>query len=247
MENTYQPPPEIVAALNEIGLHHGAAELPANASLHDLERAEYDPWDNDLLSAFGGLYVTPQLFLADTYALQASHAIAGALGLRSVPHGTHRILLLPGVELALDEDLVGWGDAAISFNQNPDGEWWRHFDVNTILSFLQAAGSGVTERARQQVQTLKDELHQEHLAGDEFLEPLNPADYEDTVLQWTHDFVGPVMEGWYKRHINNPDAYQPPRLRILNEQYVAEPPLPRTTYSASATVSGLIVLKPPHQ
>jgi len=193
--------PALLAALNAYGLWHGRA---AGITLEDeLLHGWGEGLDDEPPGAFSGLYVT-----ADRdYAARIAEA-------RSATYGTdpvvHRITLLPGVDLALDEDMLGAVDAWDAWH-NLDPWWHRGLELHPLIRDLLPE-----DTARKMIREYEgeDPGPDDELLGDWHELPLD---------RWGRELAFPALDTWLAAS----ERTQPPNLVILNDRFEADPPIPR--------------------
>lgn len=211
--------PELATALNAVGLYHGSARLVD----HDPDAVEDDLNGNPYLAPYGGLYVTPDQRFADYYAEASRWRHEGLTGRLGEGQETiHRVLILTGAEIALDEDVFGSYDAAKHWQHG--AAFWELYGAYGITRDM-LAYAGLLQQFEAEVEAaIKGDDEEEDDLWD-----LAPDDFEDAVSGWTHQYVGPVFQTWL-RHYHHavkggspPPA--PPEFRILNDRFIADPPL----------------------
>lgn len=177
------------------------------AQLYHGSTPEDGDWPEGLES-FGGLYVTSLEWLASTYASN----IGGKGDL-------HTITLKPGVQLALDEDEFGWGDMVRTWMSSPAvGHYGKFVLSDSLRTALRAAGA--LGQIKEEIQSLHQQVQGGSIGrrGEEWpLSRLRPY-----VADWATRYTGPALHGWVK---TGGASRTLPKLRILNQQFSAEPPL----------------------
>lgn len=187
--------PAILAALNEHGFWHGrAADADVEEAPHVAELEDDPP------PVFSGLYVTG----IRSYARDMANARATFYESEPV---LHRVYLLPGVELALDEDMLGATDTWDAW-RHADPLWFRNITLHPLVASLLPEDTDeqlVLEYAGEEDEPDED------LQGD-----WSELDFD----QWARDLVEPALRTWLPR------GGTPPNLVILNDAFRADPPLP---------------------
>jgi len=219
----YFPLEQIVTSLTGAGLWHGRASILVNAEVQKaFEEDVYKRWTHTFLAAFGGLYVTGDINTAKFYAESAANTINDYYESRldslviAQPE-VHRIFLLPGVELALDEDELGWAYI-------PNGENnWEALGLVYDHSINLAVDAGVYDAMEGSFSTLFKELEREEKQNPDFL--WNPLDAQPMVDQLSQLYAGPILEAWYRRWQNFSPPPCRPNLRLLNQLWYADPPI----------------------
>lgn len=178
-----------------------------------------------MLEAFGGLYVSGKKVNAGFYAQGAVEAIEDYYWSSATPEEfdwaqpeVHRIFLLPGVELALDEDELGW-----AYIPNEENNWnalGLYYDHSVNL----AIAAGVYDDMLRELGEFGEALEQEEEKDPNFYwEPMGDIPFIDRLTQ---TYVGPILEAWYalwQRFAPPPPPL--PKLRLLNQQWYADPPI----------------------
>lgn len=198
---------ELANALNAVGLYHGRAEFDAEDDSNADE-------GEDGMPPVGGFYVTARRTFADEYAQAARWREQGRRGLPDDPsrQTVHRVTLLPGAEVALDEDLFGAYDA------------WTH--AKHGLPFTDLYGVYQPLHTYLEEAGVLDEVEQriaDEVAGDddpEWLDEALPDDYYDLLEAWTNDYVEAALRAWQRI------GGALPELRILNDAFTVDPPFP---------------------
>lgn len=206
---------ELAAALSSVGLFHGTARYRDGEDEGNLDyEGEYDP------GSLGGLYVTPSRRFADYYATTNQWGKEGRSGRKS-EQVIHRITVLPGAEIALDEDVFGWYDAIMHYRHNRP-----FFGVLGVYGVTRdLLDSETVEQIEAEIDTLgQPDDEDEDEWGDEA-----PDEYSDRFIEWTNNYAAPVFTEWLERYrraraAGHPPP-QPPEFRILNDRFEADPPL----------------------
>ena len=210
---------EMAEALNSVGFYHGTGYLEDE----DDEEEDYYGDGGVEMTPLGGLYVTPRRDFASYYAESKRLYLSGARGtLDEGDEVIHRITILPGAEIALDEDPFGAYDAFKHYQHTQPffGLYGAYGVVRDLM-----AEAGVLEDFEADLSRIGAEIEEE---GNEW--DFSPDDFEDDLARWTQDYAAPVLGEWLKQYRVAVKAGvpvpMPPELRILNDQFVADPPLP---------------------
>ena len=226
-------------ALNEIGLWHGRAEMPSNDKILDeLQDDSYDRWNNPYLASFGGLYVAANKGLANSYAGESAQIINDHYGQTWAEPRLHQITLLPGIEVAIDEDEFGWADIALEAENHPavydsveeytTGPW----DAAAMITHVRAlALNGNLHIAiRKYIAEMVERVKPKGSDIYDFYD-WTPEDMQDEMDELTRIFTEPLLGEWYQLYLTASAMTflnlktRLPHLRILNDQWVATPPM----------------------
>jgi len=209
---------EMAEALNSVGFYHGTGYLE-----EEEEEEDYYGDGGVEMTPLGGLYVTPNRDFASYYAESKRLYLSGARGtLDEGDEVIHRITILPGAEIALDEDPFGAYDAFKHYQHTQPffGLYGAYGVVRDLM-----AEAGVLEDFEADLSRIEAEIEEEGNDWD-----FSPDDFEDDLARWTQDYAAPVLGEWLKQYRAAVKAGvpvpMPPELRILNDQFVADPPLP---------------------
>lgn len=223
MVSGYQPPAYIIDAMNEAGLWHGRASILVRQQVRRaFEEDPYDRWEHQILEAFGGLYISDSEKTAKHYAQGAAQAIEGYYWPSSSGDFTwafpaiHRIFLVPGVEIALDEDELGW---AYLPNEENNWEALGLYRDNTVKLAYEA---GIGSELDEQFAKLFRELEAEEDKDPAFY--WEPMDEAPLIEKLSLEIAGPIIEKWYENWVAG-NVLELPDLRLLNQMWYAEPPI----------------------
>lgn len=214
--------PELIHALNTHGLWHGTTETAEGEAL-DIDWSIYDRWPNLWLEALDGLYVSGDEDKSRFYAAELAEKIGP-----SVLPMVYKVVLSPGIEIALDEDAFGWALFVHTSNPFMLGSWQVRMAMRAAgieEQFMQVVHSELREDFDQMHQLeseLRREGYSEQVIKEEtYLEDPDFAWYKELVEQWTLKWVEPVLYGWLRLTKENPavaaDAL--PDLRLLNTEF----------------------------
>lgn len=246
----YMPPEEIINKLNEAGLWHGRAAVLERADVVEQLKADpFDRWNNPyLLPLFQGLYVTDNSYEAGDYAEKATNAIIqhyGGMELAgdwAVPE-VHKITLLPGSTIALDEDEFYWPVVANSYEhglllKRDEDIPYRELQASPKVAELAKIGSfgGQLDKAIRRVQKEQESDPEDLVLHDlteyEYAtEVWNPNEMKDAVAKLATRWTKPILETWAQLPWTerasqiNPYFNSLPNLVLLDSNWVAEPPL----------------------
>lgn len=206
---------EMAAALTKAGLWHGRASLEG-VDLEDIE-FEREEGTGGYLAPFGGLYVTGDFGEAGKYADEHLNFLKGGTGrFGEAEHQIHQIEILPGAEVALDEDLFGWGDLVYA---------WRDGDLHIWYGLTHPSGFGWTGPMSRdfdlRYRRMLMDLNLVDTDNPEDFFEIEPSDFYYFVEEWTYYYVCAMLRGWMAN-----TGMMPPKIRILNDRFRATPGLP---------------------
>ena len=220
MEKGYIPTAEEIEALNEAGYIHGTAYIPgvSNEEIAEHEELNEFPgkWDETgCLNSFGGFYISTSMVTAKNSSTSTKWHLETIM---NMPHKGEpliaKIMLLPDSEIAIDEDWLGWGSACIKWEAGHKFPSWL-VAASPFSDCLEAVDL---------LDSFNLELEASLEQYDEELEG-SPDDYRDLIDDLSRAYAGPAIKGWLKLKRNplrfNPDL----TLRILNDKFIADPPL----------------------
>lgn len=233
----YEVSDNVREALNKYGLWHGRAELLI--PVHEWEELyQSNPmlerWNNPYWEAFGGLYVAGSKYVATTFArdmtdrlnfwyedpddwppgLQVEWPIAEAI--------VHRVYLLEGAKVALDEDEFGWGTMTADFVAGRSAPW----EALTPPASVVREQSELYRDIKAEIEQENKELWDQHNNVPSLMGELyDPLEEQDFISELTIKWAGPVLEHWaHTSEWPSPFVPDPPNIRILNEYWKSEPP-----------------------
>jgi len=220
MEKGYIPTPEEIEALNEAGYLHGTAYIPG-VSNEDLARQEelygfqkFD--DTGCLNSFGGLYVSTSRNTAKIAADTTKDYLQSVMErhYKATPI-IAKITFLPESEIAIDEDFLGWGEACIRWENEYRFSGWlaARSPFSDCLEAVDLLDSFNLELEA----IIRDDVDDDSSG--------QPEDYRDEIDTLSLAYAGPAIKGWIKL-LKNPLRFNPDlTLRILNNKFIADPPL----------------------
>lgn len=238
-ESNFAPDARLIAELNEVPYYHGRAVLPEEleSSVEDVER-----WWSPYLTPFGGLYITADRNLAQSYAKEAVECYTDKTDqtVCSFPV-IYKVILLRGVEIALDEDSFGWG-AMVSDYEAGVGVPWGRLWGSDLYRYLDAVGAA--EEFKADIEKLDPTFAIENEEEvEDVIADFEPSWLEDAVAELTRKYVAPVLLGWQRLRRDYPMLSDPlpPNLRILNDRFELKPLFPEFSPRPFdfRTVSGL--------
>lgn len=232
----YEVSEDVRESLNIFGLWHGRAELLISAEEWE-ELYQWDPphtrWNNPYWDAFGGLYVTGERDGARVFARHATERVnfwyddpdewppGLDIELPIAEAIIHRVRLLEGVKVAIDEDEFGWGAMTADFVENRPAPWKALRPPEAVHP-----ASDLYKEIQSEMNKQNEELEADQLGNYLY----DPNEEYDFVRQLTNKWAGPILEHWnntmgWPAPWNKP---YPPKIRILNEYWSSDPPFGKT-------------------
>ena len=206
----YAPTSKMINALNDAELYHGSAfGLVCQETLDE----EICKWEYEEGASFGGLYVTTHVQYAKGAAEQTENYLKG-IEAKDIKTSLHKITLLPGVLLALDEDEFGWYRAIYEYHNYGGNEWATYLKPQERIIDLAIYKYNIMPPFK--------ELHEyvENLGWDDYI---TAEEVIEEVEGYTLALVEIVLKTWMEE---GSQPYTLPNLRILNDRFIAEPSLP---------------------
>lgn len=222
----YFPDQELIDALNDHGLWHGTTVTLPGATL-DIDWSSFSRWDSSWLEALDGLYITSNHEKAVRYARLLAGSINMHQGTEVVRPVVYQVDLETSVELALDEDELGWAGFVGTWNPlfiRPRSALVPCFEYAGVSDDIYKE---IAHELREEYAIIQAQKAEQLAMGDAlesidvFLEDADLPWFKDLLEKWSLEWTAPALEGWLLMTKADPAGakFALPDLRILSGNF----------------------------